>query len=336
MTKTFFPFLFLTIFLSVFFIYNFRADASTEYSRVSRQYEENLTKACRAAVDAAALSKDEREENIYETDLDKENATDAFFMTLAQGFGVVDDSNKFELLKQHVPSLCLIDTNGYYMYYNAVYTASDGYREVQKTMTPLNTWGYVTDNQRYFIRYYLSDYVEVTDITSGKTKTGNFYEVYDYFGDANGLKVLESRETFEIYKRDFIISDIISQMEYYINNFNQSVNRVSSGKINDYDIHYTFELPQAEYEDWCNLLDQPSAMALLQGEELSSGDAYLNVYAMTGGEVDDRIGYYVDDTGADEYYHKLSCLGKAENYHYRKTKEECARLGYFPCEICDP
>ena len=331
-----YPAIIIVMLISLFLFYNFRVDASAEYGKQSTEYEEHLSKACRAAVNATEMKKDKTLVYLFDTEEKREKATVTFFQTLEQGFNYVYDSNHQIELRQHVPVLCLIDTDGYYMYYNAVYTGSDGGTYVSQTMTPINTWGYVTDNGRYLIRYYLSDYVEVTDTNTQKTCTGTYTTAYQYFHDEVGLAVLRDKETFELYKRDYIISEMNEKMEYYINQYNQSVNRVNNAGYNDYDIHYTFELPKVKYEDWCNLLEKPAAMALLQGIQFYDGSDYLNIYAMAGGEIDFKKGYYVNTENGDTCYHRPICSMVTEVSRYYKTKEECAKMGYFPCEICNP
>lgn len=336
MNKTLFALLFAELLLAVFLVYNYRVNVSTEYRKQSTEYEEHLSRACQAAVDIVTIDGDRGNSCIYDTDAKREKAVETFYQTLVQGFNLVNDSNRITSLRQHVPSLCLVDLDGYYMCYNVVYTAEDGGMNVTQTISPLNTWGYVTDDEKYLIRYYLTDYVEVTSISTGKTETGTFQSVYDRIGDEVGLKVLRDRKTYELYKTDFIISELNEKMEYYINNYNQSVNRVGKGKINDYDIHYAFELSRTKYEDWCNLLEKPAAMALLQGVQYDDGNQYLNVYAMSGGEVFRKGGYYVNMDSEDEYYHRPNCPLVDGNYQYQKSKILCAKQGYFPCEVCNP
>lgn len=336
MTKPIYIAVFLTVFIPLILLFNYRVSASVEYGKQTTEYEEHLTKACNAAVDAAALLKTTESPYLYDTVSKRNAATEAFFRTLEQGFNLVNDSNQISSLRQHVPALCLVDMDGYYIYYNAVYKESDGYLAVKQVMSPLNTWGYVTPNERYIIRYYLSDYVEVTNMETGKSMNGLYSSVYDYFNDETGLSVLKDKETFELCKNDFIVSEVSQMLEYYINNYNQSVNRVSSGKINDYDIHYTFELSRVKYENWCNLLEKPSAMALLQGVVYNDGESDLNIYAMAGGEMNYKGGYYVDADMNDTCYHRPSCSQRGSDYIYMLSKRSCARKGYFPCEVCRP
>lgn len=339
MARSFYIILFCSLLVCFFSLFSYRIQINTEYGIQSTEYENHLTRACQASVSSQEVMNDLSGTYLYNTDFKREKAINLFFSTLERGFNYVNDSNKANELTYHVPVLCLIDSDGYYILYNAPYTSDDGSLMVSSVLTPINTWGTTAKNDQYLIRYFLSDYVEVTQLETGQAKKGVFQSVYEYFGKPESLEALSSREEFENHKIDTIITEINEKVELYINQYNYSVNRLEDdGVRSDYDIHYTFELPQIKYEDWCNLIDAPSTLAFLQGNQINNGNNNLNIYSMAGGEMIKRNGCYMQKRNEEYIYHRAGCsmLSTDIDSDYGLTKEECAKQGYYPCRECNP
>lgn len=332
----------MSLLVASIFIYSYRVDLDSEYETQSMEYADHLTKACQAAVSTESLRVDNGGAYIYDTAEKRQLAVEKFFGTLHQGLNYVYDSNLQDQLILRVPALCLIDSNGYYICYNQPYTDKYGDTAVKFIISTLNTWNMIESHKQYAIRFFLSDYVEVTNLTTGEIKQGQYSEVYKQFGQSNLLKCLSSREEFENAKIDTIVARLNDAVENYINEYNVTVNRLKeSSKVFDYDIHYSFELPRISYAEWCNLVEEPSSLAFLQGNQVKNMDRYLNIYAMAGGELTRKKGYYLEQTVDSEgnqslTYHRFICSKINNPIDYGLTRQECAKKGGFPCEICRP
>lgn len=331
MTHSSFLLSFLLIFILFFGVISHRIDVSTQYGLTSHEYSQNLTRACQDAVICNAGSE---VNHIYDTQAKRERAAYVFHKTLSDGFNMTYDSNSQHALRLHVPVICLIDNDGYYMIYNVIYAGESG-RELGQTMTPLNTWAVSGQNQEYNIRYFLTDEVEVTKNTTGEIKRGTYSEVYEYFGRPVGLSLL-SEDKYKESKYAFITQDMEDKMEYYINQYNFSVNRLSDGIRSEFDLHYTFVLPEISDADWAGLLSQPSCFAFLQGIKLNNSSRYINVYAMSRGKLIPDKNYYIAETDEGLTYHRRSCIYVGEDSKAYDTRAQCANVGAFPCSVCVP
>lgn len=326
---------FIGLLACFFFPYWYHTQVDTKYGILSREYEEHLQNAVRATTACNAIKEDDNKiPLLFESDDKREEAINIFYKTLEEGFNYTYSSNHSEALRLKVPCLCLVDGNGYYILYNNIYEDEDGNRNLGETLTPINTWSYVSNE--YLIRYYLTDYVEVIRNSDGKYKDGSYSDVYEYFEKPEGLKSFSSKETFENTRNDFIISEINDKVNMYINEYNYEVNRISDGARTTYEMYYRFELPTVDYEDWCGLIKQPSAIAFLQGQPMQNGDEYLNIYALSGGTVIKKDGYYCTETGGEKLYHRPECSHAASYQRCYSSKARCAKSGYFPCLECNP
>lgn len=328
--------------VSTFFIYSYRVDLDSEYEVQTMEYTDHLTKACQAAVSIQDIHFGEGGTYIFNTEEKRQLAVQQFFGTLEQGFNYIYDSNLKHQLTLRVPVLCLVDGDGYYVCYNQPYTDDNGDTSVKFITSTLNTWNMVESHKRYAIRFFLSDYVEVTNLVTGEIKRGQFLEVYNQFGQTELLKCLSNRQEFENAKIDTIIDRLSSAVETYINEYNITVNRIREDKkVFDYDLRYTFELPRIPYTEWCNLINEPSSIAFLQGNQVINIDRYLNIYAMAGGELTRKKGYYIQST-TDENgnrfleYHRVTCSQLTDPADYGLSKQECVKKRAYPCEICHP
>lgn len=325
---------FLTCF---FFPYWYHTQVDTKYGILSREYEEHLQSAVRAATACNEINVNGNDVPLlFESDEKREEAINIFYKTLEEGFNYTYSSNHAEALRLKVPCLCLVDGDGYYILYNNIYEDEDGNRNIGETLTPLNVWGDVSKDNEYLIRYYLSDYVEVIRNSDGLYKVGPYNEVYEALGKPEGLKIFSSKENFENARNDFVISEINEKVNMYINKYNYEVNRISDGERTEYGLYYRFELPTVDYEDWCGLIKRPSAIAFLQGQPIQNGDEYLNLYAFAGGTVVQKNIYYCTETDGEKFYHRPNCIYVETSENYFLSKTQCAKSGYFPCPECKP
>lgn len=338
MTRWYFLIIYMTILISVFMVYHVDVESDTVYSQETEEFTRHLTRAVKAAVSSNEYEQVGQIMCLFDSEEKREKAATLFFNTFEQGLNYINDSNMRDDLKMHVPVLALIDTDGYYIVYNAPYNASDGVA-FKSTITPINTWSAASRNNAYLIRYYLSDYVEVYDTHANQYITGQYDEVYQKMGCPVGLEDFASEERFQEAKNDIIIQELQDNIEHYINEYNYTVNSYSKNGIRtEYDLHYNFTLPKVAYEDWCGLIESPSSMAFYQGIQIPNTNRDLNIYAMCGGKLLLNKGYYITKSNGEYVYHKVGCslLEGSDKRIYRKTKEACAKQGAFPCKQCNP
>jgi len=342
MSRSFYWIIFIGLVFISFYVYSYQTDLDTEYSIQSTAYIENLTKACQATVDVNQLSTKEEMLYLYDTKQKRDTAINHFFSTLEQGFNIIGDSNTAETIRHRVPALCLIDTDGYYISYNLPHEDEEGGISLKFITSPIYTWSFVEENGNYAIRFYLSDYVEVTNLATGEIKKGTHKKVFQAFQKPVMLSFLNDINAFQEKKTEIIVEQIIQTVEYYINNYNITVNRLQNDvSVTDYALHYGFDLPHIQYQEWCNLIEEPASLAFLQGVPVMNTNRILNIYAMAGGELTKRIGY-ITDWGRDEsgaatlYYHRYNCTLLDYPLDFGMDKTTAAKKGAFPCEICRP
>ncbi len=331
MTKSYYVIIFICIMLLLFSVNSRNVDFSTQYGLESHEYSQNLIRACQDAVSVNSASK---ELCIYDTEEKRDRAAYIFYKTLSDGFNMTYDANKQDALRFHVPALLFIDYDGFYVVYNAIHTGDDG-KQVSQTITPINIWAAQSENQNYAVRFFLSNEVEVTKNSTGEIKRGNYKQVYDYFQDPVGLSLIDN-DHFEETKYAVITRTIENTTEYYINQYNFAVNRISDGIRTDYDVHYTFTLPEVSNEDWCGLLCQPSCMAFLQGPHLENEDNYINIYSMARGKLLEDKNYYIAKVDGEFYYHRAECIYTDRKSKAYDSRQACARIGAYPCSECNP
>lgn len=314
----------------------YRVQVDTKYGNLSREYEEHLQNAVRAITSHNPIAQDkDGTPFLFNTDKKRAEAVDIFYKTLEEGFNYTYSSNHADSLRLKVPCLCLIDGDGYYILYNNIYRDENGNINVGETLTPINTWACTSKNNEFLIRYYLSDYVEVIRNSDGRFENGTYDDVYVRFGEPEGLSSFSSKQKFDDARIDFIISEINSKVNMYINEFNYEVNRISDGARSEYGIYYRFEMPTVSYEDWCGLVELPSTIAFLQGQPLQNGDEFLNIYSLSGGTIIEKKIYYCNEVNGEKLYHRPNCShANLDDIHF-STKKDCAKAGYFPCPDCE-
>lgn len=322
---------FLLLFTLLFGVVASHTTLASQYGITSHQYSQNLTRACQDAVSCNTTAENNC---LFDTKNKRTKAVTTFYKTLSDGFNMTYDSNAQQELTLHVPLLCLIDNDGYYIVYNVFHDGDSG-RELSQTITPINTWAVSGQNQDYNIRYYLNDVVEVTENSTGLVKTGSYKEVYDYFGRPVGLSLLDESVYYE-EKYSYITKDMEEKLEHYINQYNYTVNRMSDGIRSEFGLYYTFTLPEISNADWTGLLSRPSCTAFLQGVKIEGSSQYINVYAMSRGKQLSGKLYYVTEDSEGLIYHREDCLYVGNDSKSYATKQECAAHGAFPCQLCNP
>lgn len=331
--------IFIAFFLTIFVSYTYQVDMTTSYEQQTTLYQEKLRETVAAtAKEAAKNTYIEDDINYYfKLDSQRKKAIDTFYRMLENTFNTLENSNSSFELKEKVPVIALIDTDGFYIYYREAVTLSDGL-DLIETVTPIFTWSETTRERNYLIRYFVKedDLVEVTDLGNKKSIKGTHDEVYEYFERDTELKeFLELESDFQSHRIATIVSKTQEIIEYYINNYNYSVTGISSEY--DWGIKYTFEMPQIDNEDWCGLLDEPGVISFLQKKPFISSDDYINIFAMKGVEIVEKQTYLINVIDGQKFYHKKNCTAAdADEDLFYNYKSDCAKVGAYPCEICKP
>lgn len=329
--------IFVGIFFSIFMIYCYQVDITSEYENQSQIYSKALRRACESAVDISQISYDENMVFLYNTEEKRSNSINRFFKTLEYNFNYENNSSYAAELKLKVPVLCLIDSDGYYIAYNAPYKNEEGDTALKYTITPIYSWGYVENNKQYAVRFFLSDYVEVTNIVTGEMKKGTYEGVYKAYGETDILDFFKTKEDFEELRNYVIVTQINNSVEYFINNYNFSVNSIQKNKsVNSHEVTYSFDLPHISGMEWSNLIEEPSVIAFLQGAQVPNTNRYLNIYSMAGGELTKRKGYVISKEQDTLYYHRINCSYIEQRLDFGLNKTICAKKGAFPCPKCRP
>lgn len=330
---------FIAFFSAVFVLYNYRVDMTTSYQQQTTLYQEKLRETVAATAKEAALNEYEEDEVIYYFKLEeqREKAMDTFYRMLDQTFNTIEGTNSSHALKEKVPAVALIDIDGFYIYYREAMTRS-GSLDLVEVMTPIFAWSETTGERNYLIRYFVSDdtLVEVTDLSNKRTAKGTHKEIFNYFERDPELKeYLETEEDFQSHRIATIVGKTQEVIEHYINTYNYSIEGLSDEY--GWGINYTFEMPQIDYEDWCGLLDEPGVISFLQKRPFMVADDYINVFAMKGVEMVDKQSYFINTINGEKIYHKAACseVNKDTDTYY-SHKEDCAKAGAYPCDICKP
>ena len=308
--------IFLVVFMSFFGIYNVTTDTQIASTIKNMEYSDYLSSASFDAV--KEMKKNGHSDILMTSTLDRERVIGMFFNSLAMDFGY-DTNEDLTMLRMYVPVVAMIDTNGYYICYNIKYQDNDGHTHLKSAITEINTWADKQD--RYTIKYNLGKQVTVTDIYNGNVIEGKYTEVFKKLGSPNSLKAImdSGDDAFIQHRNEVIIPQIQETIEYYINNHNEVASQLQSD--------YLFEMPMTSKDEWVRVLENPTVIAFMQGMRLNNSQDYLNIYALSGGEVKktNPIVFKEDTAGANSiknYYQDKDQLlvGSDQNGYYANDK----------------
>lgn len=321
-------------------------------ARNNNEYAQFLITATQSAIDTAAA--DNRNGTyVFDTSQKRENTVDAFYKTLIQCFGY-EYSTYEPLVKNYVPCVILVDTDGYYVSYGEEYTDSNGVVSVHDIISPISKWSrsYSPGSSanlgyEFYVEYHLDDTVKITYLKNDHVTIyeGYYAEVYENMkkddvplnsmttADSIEARTLEdllsSYSVFYNEKKEVIISSIQQKLEYYINTKNETNNQ--NGKY-----QYQFTLPKVTEQDWARMVDGPTILSFLQGPQTEYGTYEYNLYSLAGSEIEYDYAYYIKDVDGASYYHLPSCshLTDSDITERKYSMEKAASLGAYPCPDC--
>ena len=322
--------IFFAIFLAFFFTITVRTKGAVHSTRENTEYASKLTAASHSAVQTIEPKKLINGEYLWNDEASRKKAVDAFYYSLAASFM---QSTVNQSLQVSTPILLLVDTDGYYVGYNALFDWSNAagvtpadYSKLNKftqsiQMSSLTAWG--EERFGYYIRYYLdNNYVSII-APSGKKYTGRRNEVAASM-EKDGIAATEDvilyikgestaetangenlGDAFLVYKENVIVNSIEDSLARYINQYNFNAGNNGGG--------YELTMPDVSGEMWHRLLVNPTFIAFLQGNNVNNGTKVINTYAYSGGELLKGDKYFITEIGGKKIYHSYrECVKNGE------------------------
>ena len=325
---------FLIIFSVMMIPVLLRSNLTTRSSRANTEYSTKLTAAAHSGIQVADPKGLVTASYIWTNEGYRKKALDSFFHSLCESFmqGTNNDS-----LQVAVPIIILIDIDGYYMNYNALFDwasihditkMNDFDNQIQ--MGSLTPWS--ENKYGYYIRYFLTDYTEITT-SNGKVYKGDRHEVAslmekdlitgDIINYLNGTmhqhKGSDDLGEAYIWNRDhFIVDAINTEMASYINERNYSAGRNGGG--------YDLEMPEISGEMWHRMLENPTLLSFLQGHNINNSKETINTFAYAGAEVFKGDKYFITtEAGHRDILKGSQKVGETdENKVYHSFRQEYA------------
>lgn len=322
-----FALIFVIIVFPMFFHNDIRLKAQEISEETILRYNEGIHAAVQDAAFAMKLNEMQDFQPKYDSlknfRANKENAISAFYRTLFTNFGIKDDSVAQGVLKRYIPALAAIDYDGFWIYTEEKFTNAQGqseYREVWKAKKPFS----YSDASGNSISFTLDDYVFAYDAATKTWHEGHRGNVAIDVG--NRITLLNDPNTFEQVRRSTIVGAIQSDLEYYINIYNEYAKR--------FGITYTFMLPTIDQEEWNNTINDIGVMAFIQG--LPVGENYYNNYALGGGRLIKKTAIYGAVRNGIKIYYRSSCNYPDTVIEKFTSEKDAAAKGYFPRSCANP
>ncbi len=359
---------YVLVFASLLLLF-IRTDAVTQASKQNIEYGRKLTSASHSAMQSLEPQKVMAGKYIWSNKEDRKKAIETFYYSLNQSFMNSTNNDRIQVT---TPIVLLIDTDGYYIGYNALFNSEnmlDPSKENEYAdaiqVSELNTWS--EELYGCYVRYYLNDNVIITD-PIGKTFKGDRHLVADQLkslgysdafveylngtehviADAGPLHTDYIGEKVEVNKTDIIVDKTQNTLNKYINEYNYSAGNNGGG--------YKIVMPNISGEMWHRLLENPTIISFIQGHNIDTGKEVINTFAYSGGEIIKADKYFITDVGLSKKYHSMrECLKTSElkketdgTYKYTAhdgsydvivdkfyfTMQECAEQGASPCPDC--
>lgn len=277
--------IFFVVFTAFVTLAFFGADMTAKTNTVNIEYADKLKASCYSAMKLARV--DNATGNVFPTNEKRDAVLETFYETLLKNFNAENSKTEGDVLKLRVPIVLLIDNDGYYIDRNI----SDSLAELEdpanthesKVTSGLNAWAKGYGN--YTVQFFLNNDVTVID-SGGNIFEGSRDAVIKALGsrDITAIKFLTGTELeFLSEKNSVIISEINSTIENFIN----TQNHMGGGNS------YAIQMPVIKGEDWSRMLENPTLIAFLQGDQKNYGRNNLNVYAFAGAEISEGNKYFI-------------------------------------------
>lgn len=285
--------IFIVLLFGFLVFYRYQNQLSLAYERTNTEYAQALTAACNDAAKTIKTSNLTDSDGVWETKDDINHTLEVFYETLSRNFGFSGEMLS-ETMKEKTPFVILVDIDGFYISFNAVFDDFDNANipsnfDGHNVITDINTW--TEKRGSSIVRYYLNDYVQVT-ASNNKLYEGDRSDVFKELSSAgvlsSDLAYLNNETLFDEAKNHTIVNKLESEINYFVNT--QIVN------VSKYFTGYNITLSEVPGEDWSRMIKNPSVISFLQGQQQHFGGKTFNVYAFAGGELTNKTMYFIEGT----------------------------------------
>lgn len=268
---------------------------------------------------------------VYASDesIDPDLAREIFFKTLKVNFEMPDTTDNTKILSKYVPAMVSIEKDGFSVLAQEEYVNTEGYKERQLIWQPKEPYSYCEGN--YIYRFYLDDHLEIYSRDLSRFYKGSYQSLKN--NNALNDTILIDEEKYNAIKNREIIKKIQNELNHHINAYNSFSKK--------FGISYEFFLPTIKKDDWDNSISDVSLLVFFQGLPIGSKGNYYNNYAVGGSRLIKSKVYYVieDSMTGRKTYHRERCEMIKENnlvnYEVFRKKINAAKVGIFPCNICE-
>lgn len=319
----YFVFLMITIFIMLF-LYD---TTMRNNNRTQIQYDNAIDHAVEDGV-AHMVEYDSTDTVI----LNRDAAVNNFFQSAYAALGISDSPSAKVWLDIYTPVILMTDTDGFYVRHCYEVPAADGGIQTLSGWSEKYTYAKSSISNKYILSFTISDVVQILDTASGSVMEGDYHDLLQMMPDlVQEFPCMATDEEFLTAKHTCISDSITGRMEYYINEHNRIAN--------DYGIKYQFFLPHITDYDWERAIDGISMLVVFQGYPYPSGRGYFNMVTVGGARLAKQPKYYItSEKNGRMIYHDFSCpqvTAAAKEKSYDNTRE-CAELGAYPCNLCNP
>ncbi len=262
------------------------------------------------------------------TDADKNisvsryKATSTFFQSLFLNFNARDSIDQNRLMA-YVPVVILIEYDGYSTLSMEEYNNTAGDSELKMLWKPKKPYAY--ESEGYVYMFTLDNYVFVYD-----SRTNIFHEgTVDELRSQIPASLIQDDDLFQNVRKRTIIEAIKEDVNNAINQHNTYAGM--------FGISYNFSPPSISNDDWHRNIEDVGFLAFFQGLPIGLGGERFNSFALGASRIVRNKHYYIQqDTNGLYYYHKEQCPVVLDKQKVYDSREECAKMGAFPCQVCKP
>ncbi|WMT42924.1 hypothetical protein RE628_11920 [Paenibacillus sp. D2_2] len=253
---------------------------------------------------------------------DKERALSVLLQSLAINFGIADDPLAQAAFMKYIPSIVVIDYDGYWIYALDEIRGADGEPSLEYRWHPKKRYVYM-DGEGNSVAFTLDSYIRVISSSTGEEVRGLLEDIATIVD----IPLLQDAAVFDQVRRSTIVHQIEEDLQQVIAVHNEFTARLG--------YTYTFTLPTIPQEEWNNTLDDVGIIAFLQG--IPVGNHYYNNFALGGGRLRkaERIEGGFDPATGIKYYYYAKCEVPYKTEEVFARKQEAASQGYYEAD-CRP
>lgn len=327
------------LFFMFFLVAVIRTDVSIGELKAIENEKENIT-SCLSSASSDAVNHLSKTGTYGGGSINKDEVLNKFFASLYSSMGIVSDKARQAEIEMYIPIILICDTDGYYVYYYDEYKSADGNTYIERTWTEKMPYSYEDDN--FIYRFTLTDRVYIYDknnilnkevpVTQVEYKEFQLDPAYTDFRINYRDSILLNDESYELVRKECIISTLENSMAYYTSRHNMIASRQG--------ITYTFSFPAGRQDEWAEYIDDVNMIVVFQGYPYGPDRNYTyNKVASSTANIIKKPKYYVEEKSWYMLVHEEGCEKIDESSIILEEKfdtlEECARLGAYCCECIE-